>query len=284
MNKFFKKPSNLAVIAVALVSACGARTKTASDVSGMFKDRQSFALGGVFSEFCQKVRARDQAPNMLKAKMDDKECARAGENADNYKTVKKEFYFEGLTSEINKASGKDVLHLRTRAKVWLNQNILDLAVKLTKALKARNEGGADIFAQPSSSTNGDGLVNLIKITTKELKKVEFNQAERSFGGAINIAGSGIVTINNDIEIIGQLFSDAIAININSTNSADFKDSILKDVSVIALIKPYANDVYVDIVFDVNIHSIGFQDLLTDKISSALGSSMKSALDVLLKLK
>jgi hypothetical protein len=56
------------------------------------------------------------------------------------------------------------------------------------------------------------------------------------------------------------------------------------VSVIALIKPYANDVYVDIVFDVNIHSIGFQDLLTDKISSALGSSMKSALDVLLKLK
>jgi hypothetical protein len=284
-NTFITRQPTLAVVsALLLLSSCGARLKTASEVSGIFSKQDSMALGSVVTDLCQKVRAREQAPNMSKASLNDTECARAGENADNYKTVEKAFFFEGLTSEINKESGKDVLRLRARAKVWLNQNILDLALKLTKALKERTEGGGDIFAQPATTEGGGGLENLIKITTKELQRVEFKQSDRSFKGALNISGSGLVTINNDIEIIGQIFSDSIAVNINSTKSQEFKESILKDANIIALIKPYAGDVYVDIVFDVNIHSVGFQGLITDKINTALGSSLKTALDSLLKIK
>jgi hypothetical protein len=220
---------------------------------------------------------------MSKASLSETECADAGKNADNYKAVKKAFNFEGLTNEVNKVSGKDVLHIRTRAKVWLNSSILDLALKLTKALKARENGGEDIFAKPPQGGAGDGLDNLLKIAIKELQKVEFNQADRSFAGKVNISASGLAKLNNDIEVAGRLLANSVAVNVNSTASADFKDSLVKDVNVTGIITPYAGDVYVDIVFEVNIHSIGLNNFLFDKINSALGSSMKTILDTLLKL-
>jgi hypothetical protein len=220
---------------------------------------------------------------MSKASLSEAECADAGKNADNYKAVKKAFQFEGLTNEVNKLAGKDVLHIRTRAKVWLNASILDLALKLTKALKARENGGEDIFAKPSKGGAGDGLDNLLKVAVKEIKKIEFNQTDRSFGGKVNISASGLAKLNNDIEIGGQLLANSVALNVNSTASADFRDSLVKDVNVTGIITPYAGDVYVDIVFEINIHSIGLNNFLFDKINSALGSTLKTALDGLLKL-
>jgi hypothetical protein len=266
-----------------ILSSCGARTKSASDVSGIFKNQDALSLGTSFSTLCDNVRSRTEAPNMSKASLSETECADAGKNADNYKAVKKAFNFEGLTNEVNKVSGKDVLHIRTRAKVWLNSSILDLALKLTKALKARENGGEDIFAKPPQGGAGDGLDNLLKIAIKELQKVEFNQADRSFAGKVNISASGLAKLNNDIEVAGRLLANSVAVNVNSTASADFKDSLVKDVNVTGIITPYAGDVYVDIVFEVNIHSIGLNNFLFDKINSALGSSMKTILDTLLKL-
>lgn len=267
----------------AATQSCGAPTKTASDVSGIFRNQEAIALSGIITNLCQNIRARTSAPSMARVSLTDEECAQAGKNADNYRLVEKSFYFEGLTNDVDKISGQDVLKLRARAKVWLNQNILDLAVKLSKALKEREAGGHDLFAKPPTGGN-DSLEKLIKLSTKELKKVEINQQDRSFSGALNISGSGIVSLNNDIEIHGQILSDAIAVSVNSMKSADFKDSILKDVDVLVLVKPYAKDVYVDIVFQVNIHSIGLNSTLSDKIYSALGSGLKTALDALLKLR
>lgn len=271
------------LLASAATQSCGAPTKTASDVSGIFRNQEAIALSGIMTNLCQNIRARTSAPSMARINLTDEECAQAGKNADNYRLVEKSFYFEGLTNDVDKISGQDVLKLRARAKVWLNQNILDLAVKLSKALKERGAGGQDLFAMPSAGAN-NSLEKLIKLSTKELKKVEINQSDRSFAGALNISGSGIVSLNNDIEIHGQIFSDAIAVSVNSMKSADFKDSILKDVDVLVLVKPYAKDVYVDIVFQVNIHSIGLNSTLSDKINSALGSGLKTALDALLKLR
>lgn len=271
------------LLAAATAQSCGARTKTASDVSGIFRNQEAIALSGIITNLCQNIRARTSAPSMARINLTDDECAQAGKNADNYRLVAKSFYFEGLTNDVDKISGQEVLKLRARAKVWLNQNILDLAVKLSKALKERGAGGQDLFAMPPSGSN-NSLEKLIKLSTKELKKVEINQSDRSFAGALNISGSGIVSLNNDIEIHGQIFSDAIAVSVNSLKSAEFKDSILKDVDVLVLIKPYAKDVYVDIVFQVNIHSIGLNSTLSDKIYTALGSGLKTALDALLKLK
>lgn len=264
--------------------ACGAPTKTASEVSGIFRNPNATSLGGLLTELCQNLRQRQQAPNMSKASLTDEECAQAGVNADNYKSVKKAFYFEGLTNQVTKAEGKEVLNIRTRAKVWLNHNILDLALKMTKALKQRTNGGDDIFNKPADASGGDGLEKLIKVTTKELKRIEFNQTNRTFSGTLNLSGDGLVTLNNDIDITGQIFSDSIGLNISTPRSTPFSQSLLKDVSAIGIITPYANDVYVDITFEVNVHSIGLNSLLVEKISSALGSAIKTAMDALLKVK
>jgi hypothetical protein len=265
------------------LTTCGARTKSASDVSKIFsKDNQS--LGVLLTTLCQNIRVRSEAPNMDKAALTDDECARAGMGSDNYKKVEKSFNFEKLTTEsVKGADGNNVLHIRTRAKVWLNRNLLDLALRLTKALQARQNGGEDIFSKPDPAGNADGLANLMKVKVTELQKIEFDVAKRSFAGKINIAGEGIAKLNNDIAIVGQLFSDSIGININTSKEAAFSDSLLKSVNAIGIITPYANDVYVDIMFDMNIHSIGLESTVTDKINSALGSSLKKILDTLLKL-
>lgn len=271
-------------LGLAITSSCGARLKTASEVSGMFQNQDAHSIGALLTDLCKTMRARKDLPNMTRASLTDNECGQAGRNADNYRSVKKAFTFEGLTNEVIKADGKDVMFIRTRAKVWLNHSILDLALKLTKALKNRENGGEDIFSKPADPANSDGLEKLMKVTTKELKKTEFNQTTRTFSGSLNISGSGLANLNNDIEINGQIFADSIGININSTRPAKFEDSLIKDVSAIGIVTPYASDVYVDIVFEVNIHSIGLNNVLFEKINSALGSSLKTVLDTLLKLK
>jgi len=284
MGQYHPKKTSIFALATGLfLASCGARTKSASEVEGIFK-KDNQTLGLVVTDLCQKLRTREKIPNMSRAALSDAECGLAGKSADNYKTVEKQFHFEGLTKEINQESGKDVLHIRTRAKVWLNSGILDLALKLTKALKERANGGEDIFSKPDNSGSGEKLDNLVKVTTKELQRVQFNQADRTFAGRINISGNGLVKLNNDIEIHGQIFSDSIGININSSKEADFKDSLIKDVSATGIVTPYAGDVYVDLVFEINIHSIGLNGLLFDKINSALGSALKTILDTMLKLK
>jgi len=270
-------------LSAGILSHCGARTKSASDVSKIFsKDNQS--LGFLLTGLCQKMRARTEAPNMEKAALNDAECSGAGQGSDNYKKVEKSFNFEKLATETIKGSdGNDILHVRTRGKVWLNRNLLDLALRITKAFQARQNGGEDIFAKPDPAGNGDGLANLMKVKTTELQRIEFDVAKRTFAGKINITGEGITKLNNDIAIVGQLFSDSIGININTTKEAAFSESLVKNVNAIGIVTPYANDVYVDITFDMSIHSIGLQSTVSDKINSALGSSLKKILDTLLKL-
>lgn len=264
------------------LAGCGARNKTANDVANIFS-ASSNSLDVRFVDLCQQIRSRADLPNMSKASLTDDECADAGKSADNYRSVEKKFNFQGLENQISKVEGKDVLNIKTRAKIWLNSNIINLAVKLSKALQQRGEGGVDIFSKPDPSGGGDKLANLLKVSVKELKKIELNQAEKSFGGRINISAEGIAKLNNDIDINGKLFSDSVALNVASVGSADFKNSILRDISALAIVTPFANDIYVDITFDLNIHSIGLASVITTNLESALGSSLKKALDSLLKV-
>lgn len=218
------------------------------------------------------------------ASLADAECASAGQDADNYKTVTGKFRFEGLESQVSAQSGHDVVHIKTRSKVWLNDNILDLALKLTNAFKNRANGGPDVFTNPSpANSGGDKLSNLLTTKVREVEKVTFDQAKKSFFGKINIAGTGLVTIDNDIVIAGQIFDNSIAINLRSPTPVNFEASLIRGVTAVGLMIPYANDVYVDLTFEIDIHAIGLKNTLTSKIESALGSSMKQMLDSLLKL-
>jgi hypothetical protein len=267
----------------ACLSACGAPTKSASDVAGIFSS-DAVALPGLMLEICQNLRVRPDAPNMDGASLSDTECSDAGHGADNYKTVTDKFKFAGLESQISSQSGNDVLHIKTRSKVWLNSGILDLALKLSNALKNRDTGGADPFVNPSpAGGGGDKLANLLKTKVREVEKFSFDQAKKSFAGTINIHGSGLVTIDNDIAITGKIFENAIALNLRSPSQVRFETSLLRNVNAIGIIVPYADDVYVDLTFEIDIHAIGLKNTLTSKIESALGSAMKSGLDSLLKL-
>lgn len=269
-------------LSMTCVMACGARTKSANEVANIFSAKSN-SLDYRFVELCQQIRSRTEIPNMSKASLTDEECATAGKEADNYRTVEKKFNFQGLESQISKVDGKDVLNIKTRAKIWLNSNIINLAVKLSKALQQRAAGGGDVFGKPDPAGGGDKLSNLIKVSVTELKKIEFNVAEKSFAGRINIAAEGIAKLKNDIDINGKLFSDSVALNIASVGSAEFKDSILRDISALAIVTPFANDIYVDITFDLNIHSVGLASVITTNLQSALGSALKKGLDSLLKI-
>lgn len=283
MNFYVPNICVILLFAIQLIAGCGARTKSAADVAGIFSGK-TVSLGGLMLDVCQKIRSRSDLPNMSKASLSEAECADGGKGADQYKSVTDKFHFEGVERQVTNQSGKDVLHIKTRAKVWLNHNILNLALKLTQAFEKRKNGGADPFSKPApTGGGGDKLANLLKTKVTELQKVEFNQAKKSFAGMINISGEGLVTINNDIAIVGQLFDDSVAVNIYSPAQVDFKKSLIRDVNAVAIVTPYDNDVYLDVTFEIDIHAIGLNHLLTSKIESALGSALKSILDSLLKI-
>ena len=195
------RPDTLIIVfiflAISSLVGCGARNKTANDVANIFSAKSN-SLDFRFVDLCQQIRSRTEIPNMSKASLTDEECADAGKQADNYRTVEKQFNFQGLESQVSKVNGKDVLNVKTRAKVWLNSNIINIAIKLAKALQKRGEGAGDIFSKPDPSGGGDKLANLLKVSVTELKKIEFNQAEKSFGGRINISAEGIAKLKNDI--------------------------------------------------------------------------------------
>lgn len=57
------------ILSLGLLVACGARTKTASDVAGMFGDANGQTLGFILTGICENLRSREQAPNMARASL-----------------------------------------------------------------------------------------------------------------------------------------------------------------------------------------------------------------------
>ena len=269
-------------------TSCGARTKSAGDVASMFSGAPQ-KVGSNVMTLCDTLRQRTAVPNMNLVSLSAQECSDAGEHADEYEKVTDGFSFSNLdqsTSQPKTASGDSVLHVKTRAKIWLNKTILDLASKLSTAMQKKADGKGDLFSglDPSGSGRADPLAKLIKVSIKELSPFTFDLSSRSFRSELNITGSGVVNIANDIAISGQIIDQAIAISASTTHDSEYAKSLLKNFSALVMVVPFAGDIYVDVVIDVSFYSIGVDGALTSKLGTSLGGALKAGLDGLMVVK
>ena len=276
MSPFFRKLLASTTLAL-LASSCGAPTKSAGDVGSLFNGSGE-SLGSRMSSVCADLRSRSESPSLTDIKLSDDDCLAAGRAGQDYKSLTK-FQFANVNTEsIAGSKGEKSVRINTRGQVWLNKSLIGLAGAFGKSL-AKAGGSAGSVAVPGSTFGGD----LVKPTIDVTEKIVFDQAAREFSGAVNFKLSGAITVDNEIKIGGKIFDDAVVARIDSTTDRDFKDSLLKSIKALVVIIPFAGDVYVDFILDIEVHSIGTDAVIAGALQEALSGGMKTMLDGMLTL-
>jgi len=273
-----KLARSLAILMPVLMAlGCGAPTKSAGDVANLFTGSGD-SLGDKMSLVCADLRNRDASPNLNGMTLPDEDCRAAGRAAQNYRELTTFKFANVSTQSLEGARDEKTVKISTRGQVWLNKSLVGLAGAFAKSLQ-NNAGNSGAINLPGSAFGGD----LVKPTIELMEKISFNQAEKDFSGAMRFRLDGAITVDNEIKIGGKIFEDAIAARIDSTADREFKDSLLKNIQAVVVIVPYAGDVYVDFVLQLEVHSIGTDAVIAGALQEALSGGMKAMLDGMLNL-
>jgi hypothetical protein len=281
-------PSQKIWIMIALVPAmligCGAPTRSAGDVAGLFAG-SGRTIGERVGEICSLLRERSASPNLEDVKLSDADCQDAGKSAQNYKEVK-EFAFQGISKDsvAGEKVGESVLRVHTRGQFWLNHSLLGLAGLMASALEGQAAAEVGVEKTFESSSGNNEMANIAKASTTLLRKPEFNRETMEFSTAIKLKLKGLLTAENDLEIAGKLVDNAIAVRVETTEKTPYEKSLFEGLTVVAIVVPYAGDVYVDLSFDFRVHSVGLDSVVATQVGTALGGIVKNGLDGLLQLK
>lgn len=267
--------SLISPITAILLFGCGAPTKKASEVANIFEETET--LQDKTNSACTTLSKRSESPAASDLKF-DLNCNEAGLRALNLKEIDS-FYFAGL--EDNAPKDVKIFRKTIRTQVWLNRTILGLASILGKKLASGEEldlGKLDITS--STASGGIDVSKLIKLDVEITQKPEIDSKDFSFSMSLAIKASGIVKIENDIVIAGRLIreNNTILVTIKTTKDQEFEKSLLQNFSGVIMIIPYAGDIYLDLILDMNIHNIGFTGALDSQLSPLLGSGLKKGID------
>src|SRR6185312_1710006 len=196
---------------LSLLTACGAQTKSAADVAGIFATGGG-SLQSRETSLCNALAARTSPPTTNGLSLNLGGCTNAGLQATNFQGSQG-FYFsglDGLSSAPAEKSGQSVvINTSARGQIWLNKSILDLAGSVSSLMNAQGANGAGIISLPEAS--GGGLGSLATPTLTTLQAPALDPANFSFSSKINIKVSGIVTVDNDLQIDGRLINDMFAV-------------------------------------------------------------------------
>lgn len=267
------------------LAACGAPTKSAGDVAGIFSG-ESASLDDKTQKLCDALNARTESPSVKDLSMSLGSCGNAGTSALNYGLIGTENYPDGFhfvdVAGGGGESGKDLIRKTMRGQVWLNKSLLGFAQAVASKMKS-NEGLETGELNLPDSSGGRDMTGLVTPKLTVLEKPKFDLESLAFAMKINLKISGIVNADHDIAIDGRLIDDAIAVTVRTTADKTYKESIAKKFTAALLIVPYASDVYVDIFADIEVHNPGFAAAVEDNVTKFLGSGLKSAMDSLISL-
>lgn len=266
----------VASLCFAMIS-CGAPTKSAGDVAGLFNGSGA-TLGEKMNLVCTDLRDRSASPHLEGVSLSDEDCLAAGRAAQNYRQLTTFQFANVSTQSISGTKGEKTVKISTRGQVWLNKSLVGLVGAFAKSLQG-SAGKSGALSVPGSSFGGD----LVKPTIEVTDKIAFDQQAKEFSGAIKFRLDGAITVDNEIKVGGKIFADAIAARIDSIEDREFKDSLLKNIQAVVIIVPYAGDVYVDFVLQLEVHSIGTDAVIAGALQEALSGGMKTMLDGMLSL-
>jgi len=277
-----------------LLVACGAPTKSASSVSSIFTESRT--LQGVASEICSDLESRTEAPTLQNFKMKVLGCQRVGEGALDYTGIKS-FGFvnlDGTVSEVaaSSASAPSVkpkssenpptITRQNRAQIWLNKSILDMAKTLTAYMKQNASVGAGEIKLPNSGLSD--LANLANLSINMIEKPTLDIQNLSFSMKLKIAITGIIKVTQTINVDGKLINNAFALTIKSGEEMPYAKSLIKNLEVMVLVIPFADDIYLDMFSNVEAYDMGVKAVLTSQLDSFWSTGLKGIIDSVLLVK
>lgn len=268
------------LLGASMLTACGAPTKSASDVAGLFQG-SGVSLQEKANSLCSALGKRTTPPMTSDLNVDLGSCADAGKAAVNLKEIDS-FYFQGLDK--NPPSAEKVIRTSARAEVWLNKSLLGLASGLSSMMKKKQGGSNTGVLSLPDSTDGKGLQGLVTPTIEVVEEPKMNVEDLEFSMKIRLILTGIVEADHIIAIDGKLIDNAIAVTVKTTEDRPFELSILQNFQAVILIIPHASDVYMDLFVDLNVHDIGAKKIFEGQIQSFLGTGLKGVIDSTLNIK
>ena len=270
---------SLGLSALLLTAGCGAPTKTAGDVSGLFAT-DATTLATKASSLCDALAGREQTPTTKGQTFQPSGCGDAGTQAQDMKKATA-FNFSGLDGDgqVTQGSG-GTIHKSVRAQVWLNRSLLSIGGALGKKM-ASFGGGTGEIALPSSTSGGIGSLAKTKITLTEPPKMDMSTLK--FGMKLHLSISGAIQAEHDIVIDGALINNAIAVTIGTTADQPLEKSLIKNFTAVIFIIPHAGDLYLDMFVDLNTNNVGLSAVFKQQLQTFLSTGLKGALDGVMTL-
>ena|GEM_PF-1355928 len=275
-----------AFLALALPFGCGAPTRKPSDVGDMFL-LEPEKLREVAGRLCDALGASTEAPSLRSVKLSASDCRAVDQKAQDLSKTKELDFVKIDQKHMQVIDGNQVtdpnglLYVQTRGQVWLNRSMMHLAQKLIHAIRDAEQNGTSAILPNLNASASES--DVVRLEFKELKKTTLDQTGTRLSSAVELTGRGAVTINNVITTEGRIFDDSIALEINTREDAPFEKSLVQRLNAVVMIIPYNNDVYVDIVIELRLHSLGVDKLVSGQVTSALSAGVKAGLDALIKL-
>ena len=271
------------LVAAAIPFGCGAPSKKPSDVVGMFTQEPQ-KLREVASSLCDLLAAATEAPSLSSVKLTSNQCRAVDEKPQELAQAKELEFVKIDEKKLQSEQANDpnsVLFIQTRGQVWLNHSMLRLGQKLIRAIREAQENGTSAILPNMNASASQS--DIVRLEFTEIKKTTLDETGTRLSSAIELKGRGAVTIQNVFVTEGKIFDDSIALEIKTREDSPFEKSLLKRMNAVVLIIPYGEDVYVDMVIDLRIHSLGVDRLVADQVTAALGAGVKAGLDALIKL-
>ena len=266
----FKKYLLLLSIIVA-IAGCGAPTKRASEVKGLFQNGAP-ELQGKMDDLCSTLLERDKAPSLKNTGFQLSYCDQAGTQAVEFGETR-EFYFTGLDSI--EPGSQETIETGLRAQVWLNRSVISLASQVLDQLEA---GGIDIFSERDDSSGR--VQNLVDVRIQSTRKPRLDSKAVNFGVQIDLQTSGIVEVFQQIDIDGMILDRSLAITVNGKIPSDKtkEDSFVKTFNGFIVIIPHSQDIYLDMALKIELFDLGLGDIVKDAITNAVGGTLKTGLE------
>ena len=269
--KIDSKKTSLALILLAMLPlGCGAPSKDAGAVMDIFSLAPA-SLQQKTTDLCASLGQRSAQPTLQKLDLDDQNCADAGSIAVDFKTAKS-FNVKMFDSATSPTATKDSMIINMRSQVWLGTKFLTFALTMLSRMQdgsliSQNGDASSLLDDKNGS--GDTMSNLLKPQIKEIEAPTIDMTSMTFAAKISFQAQGIVTVNNNIDLAGGIIGDAVALTIVTPAEAGEKDSFLRSFSLLVLIIPYADDVYLDMFVRAKIFDLGIKSLLPDVTGTAL---------------
>lgn len=271
------------LVAVAIPFGCGAPTKKASDVVGMFQ-REPQKIREVASGLCEQLADATEAPSLRSVKLTLAQCMAVDEKPQEL-SQSKELEFVKIDQKrfVSEQSNdpNPVLYVQTRGQVWLNHSMLRLTQKLIRAIRDAEANGTSAILPNMNASAAES--DILRLSFTEIQKTTLDDSGTRLNSSIELTGRGAVTIQNVFVTEGRIFNDSIALEVNTREDSPFEKSLLKRMNAVVLIIPFGDDVYVDMVVDLHINSFGADRLVAEQVTYALAVGIKAGLDALIKL-